>query len=223
MSEHEKAIITFKQADGRNCVCLIQAVFEAEGHNYAELLVLEETSANDELTTQIMRVARGGNPIFEYPESDEEFAPVLREWLVARFRKHVASSLEPEQIIGVWALIDGNPRETTEFRADGTVEMLAFGGLLKMNGIWHLVNSDLVEIRWHAAPAPEAAMVIGAINEKLAKEPSAPQVRQLEQTVWWFSVTGNEMTTLLLEKGRVGYYRRVQPQTNETVRGASAT
>jgi hypothetical protein len=112
-------------------------------------------------------------------------------------------------IIGVWAPVAGNPQETFDYRADGTVRMALFGGLLHMGGRYRFIAPEVIEINWQASPSAEAKDVIGAVNKKLDHESSPAGVRIVQQTVMRVQVTGDELQTLQLEKGRVGHFRRV--------------
>jgi len=113
-------------------------------------------------------------------------------------------------IVGVWAPVTGNPNETVEYRADGSVRMGMFGGMLSMDGVYRFVSDDVVEIRWGVSVSDEAEQVIGAINEGLAEMPDASQVRVVQTSILQVAVTETELKTLHLEKERVGHFRRVQ-------------
>ena len=118
-------------------------------------------------------------------------------------------------IIGVWAPVEGNPQETVAYREDGIVRMAVFGGLLHMDGRYSFVAPDVIEINWQASPSAEAKDVIGAVNEKLDHETVPTSVRIVRQSVMRVQVTGDELQTLHLEKGRVGRYHRVHTGTEE--------
>jgi hypothetical protein len=111
-------------------------------------------------------------------------------------------------LVGIWMPVDGNPKETMEYRADSAVRMKMFGGLLHMDGSYRFIENDIIEINWGVLPSPEAEQVIEAVNEQLAQTPEAPQVRVVQRSVLAISVTETELHTFHLEKGRVGHFRR---------------
>jgi hypothetical protein len=112
-------------------------------------------------------------------------------------------------IVGVWAPVSGNPNETIEYRADGTVRMAMFGGLLHMEGDYRFVQPDVVEIDWRSSPSADAEAVIGAVNKTLGEEGVTAQVRIVRKSVLQVTVTDNELKTLHVEKGRTGHFRRL--------------
>ncbi len=111
-------------------------------------------------------------------------------------------------IVGVWAPVDGNPSETIAYRADCTVSMAIFGGLLHMEGSYSFVALDVIEINWYTASA-EAENVVSAVNEKLDEEGVPTRVRSVQTSVLRVRVTGDELQTIHLEKGTVGHFKRV--------------
>jgi len=113
-------------------------------------------------------------------------------------------------IVGVWAPVEGNPKETMEYAADGSVRMAMFGGMLSMDGVYRFISGDVIEINWGVSVGDAAEKVVGAINEQLAQTPDAPQVRVVQTSILQVTVTETELKTLHLEKGRVGHFRRIQ-------------
>ena len=111
-------------------------------------------------------------------------------------------------LAGIWAPVDGNPNETVEYFADGAVQMKMFGGMLSMDGVWHFIADDKIEINWGVSVSPEAEQVIGAINDQLVQMPDAPQMRVVQRSVLAILVSETDLTTFHLEKGRVGRFRR---------------
>jgi hypothetical protein len=111
-------------------------------------------------------------------------------------------------LIGVWAPVDGNPRETIEYRIDRTVRMALFGGLLAREGRYQFVQEDVVRIDWQDNPDPDGEAVLGAVNEQLAAQGHGIEVRPHQQTVLQIEVTQTELKTLHLEKQRTGHFRR---------------
>jgi hypothetical protein len=112
-------------------------------------------------------------------------------------------------IVGVWAPVTGNPKETIEYHADGTVRMALFGGLLHMEGDYRFVQPDVVEIDWRSSPSADAEAVIGAVNRTLDEEGATARVRAVQKSVLKVTVTENELKTLHVEKGRTGHFRRL--------------
>lgn len=112
-------------------------------------------------------------------------------------------------LVGVWEPMSGNPAETIEYRADGTVRMKMFGGLLHMDGGYQFLADGIIEIRWDVSPSEEAEQVVAAINEHLAETPEAPQVNIVQRSVLAITVTESELHTFHLEKERFGSFRRV--------------
>lgn len=121
-----------------------------------------------------------------------------------------AASQARQLIVGVWAPVAGHPNETMEYRADGSVRMGMFGGLLSMDGVYRFISDEVVEIHWGVSVSDEAEQVIGAINEHLAETPGAPQMRVVQTSILQVAVTETELKTLHLEKWRVGHFRRVR-------------
>jgi|ERR1051326_1164095 hypothetical protein len=113
-------------------------------------------------------------------------------------------------IVGVWVPVAGYPNETMEYRADGSVRMGMFGGMLSMDGVYRFIFDEVIEIRWGVSVSDEAEQVIGAIKEHLAETPDTPQVRVVQTSILQVAVTEVELKTLHLEKGRVGHFRRVR-------------
>lgn len=113
-------------------------------------------------------------------------------------------------LVGVWAPVDGNPRETITYRNNGTASMVMFGGLLHMNGGYSFIEPDVIKINWYASPSAEAEEVINAVNESGEIAPAS--VRIVKQSVMRIQVTEDELKTLHLEKGRVGHFYRVYNQ-----------
>jgi hypothetical protein len=119
-----------------------------------------------------------------------------------------ATEMTRRLLVGIWEPVEGNPKETMEYHADGAVRMKMFGGLLHMDGSYHFIADDTIEINWCVSPSLEAEQVIAAVNEQLAQKPEAPQVRVVQRSVLAISVSETELHTLHLEKGRVGHFRR---------------
>ncbi len=115
-------------------------------------------------------------------------------------------------IVGVWVPVNGNPNETIEYRADGTVRMAMFGGLLHMEGSYRFVQPDVIEIHWHAPSTAGVEEVIRAVNERLDEEGVPSQVRAVQKSVLQVVVTERELKTLHLEKGRTGHFRRAHKE-----------
>ncbi len=111
-------------------------------------------------------------------------------------------------LVGVWVPIEGNPNETVEYRADGAVQMKMFGGMLSMDGVWHFIANDTIEINWGVSVGPEAEQVIASVNDQLAQMPEAPQMRVVQRSVLAILVSETDLTTFHLEKARVGRFRR---------------
>jgi hypothetical protein len=114
-----------------------------------------------------------------------------------------------EAIVGVWAPVEGNPKETMEFRQDGTVRMALFGGAFSRDGRYRFVEKNVVAIDWADKPSSEADAVLGSLNERLAEQGNEFQVRYHQQTVLQVDVTPTELKTLHVEKQRRGHFRRV--------------
>lgn len=112
-------------------------------------------------------------------------------------------------LVGVWAPVSGSPAETVEYRADGTVRIKMFGGLLHMDGSYRFLANGIIEICWGVARDKEAEQVVDALNEHLSKLPEAPQVNIVQRSILAITATETELHTFHLEKERVGYFRRV--------------
>jgi hypothetical protein len=112
-------------------------------------------------------------------------------------------------LVGVWEPMSGNPAETLEFRADGTVCLLMLGGLLPLHGRYQHTDDIVLEIEWEVTPSAEAEDVVAALNASLAETPAAPQVSIKRRTKLNFAVTPTELHTHEVEKQRYGHFRRV--------------
>ena len=88
--------------------------------------------------------------------------------------------------------------------------MATFGGFLQMNGAYRFVRDGVVELSWSDNPSKEAEGVVDAINEHLEQTHAAPQVKIVRKSVMQVEVTATELTTIHVEKGRIGRFHRVQ-------------
>ena len=119
-----------------------------------------------------------------------------------------ATEITRRLLAGIWVPVEGNPNETVEYWADGAVQMKMFGGMLSMDGVWHFLADDIIEINWVVSVSPEAEQVIESVNDQLAQMPEAPQVRVVQRSVLAILVSETDLTTFHLEKARVGHFRR---------------
>jgi len=112
-------------------------------------------------------------------------------------------------LVGIWAPVSGNPAETMEYRADGSVRMAMFGGAYHMAGSYRFVEPDVIEIGWGISPSAEADKVVGALNEGLTESGAGVRLGVVRTSVLQVMVTESELKTLHLEKGRIGHFRRI--------------
>lgn len=112
-------------------------------------------------------------------------------------------------IVGVWAPISGNPAETMEYGADGSVRMAILGGEYHMPGRYRFIEPDVIELAWGESVVPEAENVIGAINSQLQERGVKANLGVVRKSLLGIAVSENELITLHLDKGRVGRFRRV--------------
>lgn len=112
-------------------------------------------------------------------------------------------------IVGVWAPVTGNPADTMEYRADGTVRMAMFGGAYHMNGTYRFAELDVIEIGWGVSPSAEAINVVNTVNHGLQEKGADAHLGIVTRSVLQVTVTEDELKTLHIEKGRVGHFRRV--------------
>lgn len=111
-------------------------------------------------------------------------------------------------LVGIWAPVSGNPADTMEYRADGTVRMAMFGGAYHMEGSYRFTEPDVIELAWGISVSPEAENVIGVLNNRLQENGAAARLGVVRKSVLQVSVTESELKTLHLEKGRIGHFRR---------------
>jgi uncharacterized protein YndB with AHSA1/START domain len=113
------------------------------------------------------------------------------------------------QIVGIWAPVSGNPADTMEYRADGTVRMAMFGGAYHMEGSYRFIEPDVVELAWGASISPEAGNVVRVVSNRLQENGVEAKLAVVKKSVLQISVTESELKTLHLEKGRIGHFHRV--------------
>ena len=106
------------------------------------------------------------------------------------------------QIVGLWAPVSGNPVETMEYRADGTVRMAVFGGAYHMDGSYRFIEPDVIELAWGASISPEAENVVSIVNNRLQENGVEAKLAVVRKSVLQVSVTEGELKTLNIEKGR---------------------
>lgn len=112
-------------------------------------------------------------------------------------------------LVGVWAPVAGNPKETIEYGCDGSVRMAMFGGVLHMTGRYTFLDNNTIQIDWDGRPSADATAVVGTLNKSLANQGLGVQARIVTQTVLEIDVNESELKTLHVEKGRRCHFRRV--------------
>jgi hypothetical protein len=116
-------------------------------------------------------------------------------------------SLANSLLVGLWIPVEGNAKETIEYRDDHTVRMALFGGMVHLTGRYQFLDKDTVQIDWDNQPSPDANAVLDRLNQGTAQGQTAP-VRLVQRTVLQITVTNTELNTLHVEKGRRGHFRR---------------
>ena len=112
-------------------------------------------------------------------------------------------------LVGIWAPVSGNPADTMEYRADGTVRMAMFGGAYNMDGSYRFIEPDVVELAWGASISPEAENVVSVVSNRLQENGVGAKLAVVRKSVLQVSVTESELKTLHIEKGRIGHFRRI--------------
>jgi hypothetical protein len=112
-------------------------------------------------------------------------------------------------LVGVWSPTTGDPHDTLEYRADGTVRLGLYGGRTYLDGRYRFVGEGLVLIDWDVPSAAEPDMLFDYLNDRLAKMEGAPQMRLVRQTTLRVEVTPTELRTRHADQGATGLFRRV--------------
>src|SRR5688500_7780461 len=94
----------------------------------------------------------------------------------------MSSGEQGASLVGPWAPIDGDPRETFEFGADGTMSMSLFRGSLRKAGSYRFAAPGLVEIAWDGTPSSGAREALDQINEGLAEAGGDIQLGVVDRT-----------------------------------------
>jgi uncharacterized protein YndB with AHSA1/START domain len=111
-------------------------------------------------------------------------------------------------IVGIWAPLSGNPTDTMEYRADGTIRMAMFGGAYHMEGSYRFIEPDVIELAWGASISPDAENVVSIVNNRLQENGVGAKLAVVRKSVPQVSVTESELKTFHLDKGRIGHFRR---------------
>jgi hypothetical protein len=112
-------------------------------------------------------------------------------------------------LVGVWSPASGDPKETVEYRSDGTIRLALYGGRAHLHGRYRFLGERLLQIDWDIACQEDEDPLTDYLNDHLAELEGAPQMRLVRQTVLRVEVTPTELRTLQPGKERTGRFRRV--------------
>lgn len=112
-------------------------------------------------------------------------------------------------LVGTWAPVAGNPADTMEYRANGSVRMAMFGGACHMGGTYRFVEPDVVELAWGDSISPEAENVVGAVNDQLEENGVEARLGVVRKSILRVAVSEDQLVTVHVEKGRIGHFRRI--------------
>jgi hypothetical protein len=118
-------------------------------------------------------------------------------------------------LIGIWAPVSGNPADTMEYRADGSVRMAMFGGAYHMGGYYRFIEPDVVELAWGDSVSPEAENVVGELNNRLQEKGVGASLGVVRKSALRVAVSEDQLVTVHLDKGRIGHFRRIVADGNE--------
>jgi hypothetical protein len=112
-------------------------------------------------------------------------------------------------LVGTLVPVDGDPRETFEFGADGSIRISIFRGSLRKTGVYRFTSPGVVEIDWGGLPSPGARQAIDQLNEGLAEAGADIQLGVVDRVRFEIEIDDERLVVRHAEKGRHGRYRRV--------------
>lgn len=112
-------------------------------------------------------------------------------------------------IVGTWVPVSGNPADTLEYGADGSVRMSMFSGAYHMGGTYRFIEPDVVELAWGNSVSPEAKNVVGVVNDQLQEKGIDASLKVVRKSVLKVAVSEDQLFTVHLDKGRISHFRRV--------------